>query len=94
MSTTIKVCPVCSVSWYAGKPEKHMMTCTAAAESALDRLKEAAKSDAWHKTVAVKDLALVLAVVDAAENAVGNVEDHQERRDLRQALEALTEDKP
>jgi hypothetical protein len=31
MSTTIKVCPVCSVSWYADKPEKHMMTCTAAA---------------------------------------------------------------
>jgi hypothetical protein len=29
MSTTIKVCPVCSVSWYADKPEKHMMTCTA-----------------------------------------------------------------
>ena len=26
---TIKVCPVCSVSWYADKPEKHMMTCTA-----------------------------------------------------------------
>ena len=24
---TIKVCPVCSVSWYADKPEKHMMTC-------------------------------------------------------------------
>jgi hypothetical protein len=36
----------------------------------------------------------VLAVVDAAENAVGNVEDRQERRDLRQTLEALTEDKP
>ena len=29
MSTTIKVCPVCSVSWYADRPEKHMMTCTA-----------------------------------------------------------------
>tara|TARA_R110000868_G_scaffold95522_3_gene262653 strand:- start:13159 stop:13479 length:321 start_codon:yes stop_codon:yes gene_type:complete len=28
MSTTIKVCPVCLVSWYADKPEKHMMTCT------------------------------------------------------------------
>ena len=26
---TIKACPVCSVSWYADKPEKHMMTCTA-----------------------------------------------------------------
>ena len=25
---TIKVCPVCLVSWYADKPEKHMMTCT------------------------------------------------------------------
>ena len=34
MSTTIKVCPVCSVSWYADKPEKHMMTCTAAAAAA------------------------------------------------------------
>ena len=29
MSTTIKACPVCAVSWYADKPEKHMMTCTA-----------------------------------------------------------------
>ena len=29
MSTTIKACPVCSVSWYADKPEKHTMTCTA-----------------------------------------------------------------
>jgi len=35
---------------------------------------------------------LVLEVVGAAENAVGNVEDHQERRDLRQALEALTKE--
>ena len=34
MSTTIKVCPVCSVSWYADTPEKHMMTCTAAAAAA------------------------------------------------------------
>jgi hypothetical protein len=25
---------VCSVSWYADKPEKHMMTCTAAIEAA------------------------------------------------------------
>jgi hypothetical protein len=92
MSTTIKVCPVCLVSWYADKPEKHMMTCTAAAASALDRLKEAAAHPGSY--VSGPDLALVLAVVDAAENAVGNVEDRQERRDLRQTLEALTEDKP
>jgi hypothetical protein len=92
VSTTIKVCPVCSVSWYADKPEKHMMTCTAAAESALDRLEEAATHPGSY--VSGPDLVLVLEVVGAAENAVGNVEDHQERRDLRQALEALTEAKP
>ncbi|CAB4188046.1 hypothetical protein UFOVP1169_48 [uncultured Caudovirales phage] len=42
--------------------------------NALDRLKDAAKSDAWHETVAVKDLALVLAVVDALEDAAGTIE--------------------
>jgi hypothetical protein len=62
--------------------------------SALDRLKAAVANDLATPAVSAFDLALVLAVVEAAENAVGNVEDRQERRDLRQTLEALTEDKP
>jgi hypothetical protein len=59
--------------------------------NALDRLKEAAKSDAWHKTVAVKDLALALAVVEAADNAV-DIYGEEEICELCEALAALTED--
>jgi uncharacterized membrane protein YebE (DUF533 family) len=63
--------------------------------SALDRLKAPVFREGTDLAIVNRhDLALVLAVVEAAENAVGNVEDRQERRDLRQALEALTEDKP
>ena len=62
--------------------------------SALDRLKAPVFREGTDLAIVNRhDLALVLAVVEAAENAVGNVEDRQERRDLRQALEALTEDK-
>ena len=65
--------------------------------NALHRLKEDlidhSEAPPW-TMVRKPDLALVLAVVEAAENAVGNVEDHQERRELRQALEALMGDKP
>jgi hypothetical protein len=62
--------------------------------NALDRLKAPVFREGTDLAIVNRhDLALVLAVVDAAENAVGNVEDHQEQRDLRQTLEALTEDK-
>ena len=57
--------------------------------NALDRLKAAVASDLATPAVSAFDLALVLAVVEAAENAVGNVEDRQERRDLYQALAAI-----
>ena len=53
---TIKVCPVCAVSWYADKPEKHMMTCTAkelpvtdCGGQAMTDLEELERIDQRHK---------------------------------------------
>lgn len=64
--------------------------------SALERLKDAATSTPnWRKyssRVLQSDLALALAVIAAAEDAVGDVDDRQHRSALRDALEALTKD--
>ena len=61
--------------------------------NALDRLKAAVASDLATPAVSAFDLALVLAVVDAA-NWYMDDASKQTVAYLRKALEALTEDKP
>ena len=77
MSTTIKVCPVCSVSWYADKPEKHMMTCTAKAflraYDALPKLNAAAPVAAQAPTDIAPDADV--GSIESASTAIARPED-------------------